>query len=624
MTRQVLDLTGLAGEGWRGAVHIDAALIEGGGTAYLRRIRRIGDSLQVRLAATETDNPDDAGPEFTEAFEGAARALTFVSDTGVTITLKGPGHADNVFVDATEPYFWTPDNGAAMGQWFDLSSGAFALILDDGVVPTIPVHGTASAGAAQAHATVGRHAQHQVRGAAQAGGAEASATVHSMPVRTTRGTASAGGAEASARVDVLPALTLADFDTDGLELDALALIRAGASGDGTIFATPPRGSVGTLLDGELGLGAGEAAITRIRRRNGTMLAVNDDDPLSLTEYFGPGGAGADLTLCVQTAAGVASLPVTAHGRGGSSFIQFGPIGTELDAILDGIGDGDRFIFAFARPAVTALALRGTASAGAPEAAATLARITPAVHPIRSQTETGAPEACARVVRVSRAVRTIRGGAEAGMPEAAARLRAIRPVRGTAAAGDALARVRLRRVGRLPLRGRAASGPPEALAHVRRVPPAAEQYARAIRESAPEGRLLTALEIRHPAVTDPVRVVNDTIEHTIEGNCYVALRFDARLADDVDGQSPQAELAIDNVGRALTRWIEATGGGVGATVRVMQMLDIDDPPVEWEVTLDVAGMAVDQQRVTARLGFDPLLGRSAVTLRHDPQTSPGLF
>ncbi len=151
-----------------------------------------------------------------------------------------------------------------------------------------------------------------------------------------------------------------------------------------------------------------------------------------------------------------------------------------------------------------------------------------------------------------------------------------------------------------------------------------RYPRALRESAPADTLLTALEIRHPAVAEPVRVVNDTVGRRIEGHDYAALRFDARLADDVAGQAPQAELAIDNVGRALTQWIEAAHGGIGATVRVMLVLAIDDPPVEWEVTLDVAGMNVDQERVTARLGFDPLLGRAAVTLRHDPQTSPGLF
>ena len=405
----------------------------------------------------------------------------------------------------------------------------------------------------------------------------------------------------AAHLEVLPALALSDFDAEGLEFDALALVRAGTGANGTIFAAPPRGAVGALLDGELGLGDGQVAITRIRRRNGTMLVVNDNAPLRLSDYFSPGGEGADLTLYIQTRDGVASLPVTTHGPEGDNFIQFGPIGTDLDALLDGITEGDRFIFALARPVRSVAALHGAAEAGAPETAATLTRVTPAVRSITGRASAGAIETRTRLVRV-----------------------VVHAVRSRASAGSPVMGARLRRIAHVQLRGVARSGAPVALARVRRVPSASERFARALRESAPERRLLTALEIAHPAIADPVRVVNDTIERTIEGNRYVALRFDARLADDVDGQAPQAELAIDNVGRALTQWVEATGGGVGATVRVMQVLDIDDPPVEWEVTLDVAGMAVDQERVTARLGFDPLLGRSAVTLRHDPQTSPGLF
>ncbi len=148
-----------------------------------------------------------------------------------------------------------------------------------------------------------------------------------------------------------------------------------------------------------------------------------------------------------------------------------------------------------------------------------------------------------------------------------------------------------------------------------------RYDRALRASSPLDRVLTALEIRHPAIVEPVRVVNDADDHTIEGERYVGLRFGARFADDVEGREPRAELVIDNVGRELTQWIEAAQGGVGATVRVMQV--VDGIP-EWEMTMDVAHIRLDQERVTARLGFDPLLGRAAVTLRHDPQTSPGLF
>ena len=556
MATQVLGLTGLGGEGWSGAALIDPALIEGGGTAYLRFIRRIGNNFQVRLSATATAEPENVGPEFTEAFETADGAFTFTAEAS-TLVLKGPGNADNSFADASEPYFWSPDNGAAMSSWFASAVGDFTLTLTDGR-PDVAVH-------------------------------------------AVRGAAAAGGAETRARIDVVPALALSDFGGRGLEFDVLALIRAGSGSGGTIYASAPRGTVGALLDGELGLGADEAAITRIRRRNGTMLAINDNDPLSLATYFSPGGAGADLTLYIKTHDGAASFPASDHGREGGNMIQFGPLAAGLLSLIDDIADGERFIFALARPARTVVETRGVA-------------------------EAGAPQARARALRVTPAIRMVRGTAAAGATHAAACVRAlpVRSLHGAAAAGGAQARVRLDIAYVRVLRGLAAAGRAQVAARIERVRPADIRYRRALREAAPADRLLTALEISHPAIAQPVRVINDTQGRAIEGNDYVALRFEARLADDIAGQAPQAELAIDNVGRALTQWIEATGGGVGNSVRVMQVLDIDDPPVEWEVTLDVAGMAVDQERVTARLGFDPLLGRAAVTLRHDPQTSPGLF
>ena len=578
MTRQVLDLTGLNAEsGWQGAALIDPALIAGGAVAYLRYIERLGNSIRIRLAPTETGDPLDTGPEFTAALETYDEAISLVGTNGATLTLKGPGHPGNNFADASEPYFWTPDNSAAMTAWFLNRAGDFTFILDDGVAEVV----------------------RDVGGTAAAGPAETAAHVRRVPPLAIAGLAEAGASETAATVERVAQLTLADFDAAGLELDMLALLRAGAGN--MLFALPPRGHAGAVLDGEIGLGADAEIITRIRRRNGNMLAFNDNGPLSLADYFGAGGDGADLTLYVQTVDGVASLPVSTTGSAGGNFIQFGPLGTDLNTLVDDIADGQSFIVAFARAAVTAISVRGTTAAGMAETAATVARITPTIRAIRGPVEVRAPAAFATVHRVL--ALAIRGRADAGGVEA---------------------RARLTRIGHLPVRGTAASGTPALFAHVERVPPPAEQYARTIRESAPERRLLTALEIRHPAVAQPVRVVNDTEDRTIEGNRYVALRFDARLADDVEGQAPQAELAIDNVGRDLTQWVEAAQGGTGATVRVLQVLDIDDPPVEWELTMDLAGVQVDAERVTARLGFDPLLGRAAVTLRHDPQTSPGLF
>ena len=622
MTRQVVDLT-LGGEGWTGAVRLDAALIAGGQTAYLRLIREVAGSMQFELAINATIASAEPGPHFTPELERADEALTFVGPGSSTLALKGPDHPDNTFADPDEPYFWTPDNAANALAWFTANSfQKVTLTLDDGIEATL------------------------LRGAASAGAAQARARVELRHTRSVRGRAAAGAALARARVERVPALTLADFDAEGLELDVLALIRAGAGANGTIFAAPPRAAVGALVDGELGLGAGDVPITRLRRRNGNMFVVNDSGPFSVADYFNAGGEGADLTVYLQTRDGAASFPVATHGSTGPNFIQIGALDAAFQALLDSIADGDLFIFALARPTRTVVALRGTASAGAAEAAARVLPVTPTVRSIAGRAEAGATESAARLRRIP--ALAIRGAASAGAAQARASIRLVRPlaIRGTASAGAAETAARVLPVRHLLIRGRAGAG--GAVAQVRvavaalrtvrgaaqagepvvsarlRVAASAALYERSLRETAPADRLLTALEIAHPAVAAPVRVINDTEGRRIEGNDYIALRFDARLADDIAGQAPQAELAIDNVGRALTQWIEAAQGGVGASVRVMLVLGLPDPPVEWELTLDVAAMTVDQERVTARLGFDPLLGRAAVTLRHDPQTSPGLF
>ena len=151
--------------------------------------------------------------------------------------------------------------------------------------------------------------------------------------------------------------------------------------------------------------------------------------------------------------------------------------------------------------------------------------------------------------------------------------------------------------------------------------ASERFDQASRAGTPETPVFTALEIAHPDVAAPIRAINDTGGHVIDGNTFMAARFSARLADDADGQAPRAELVIDNVGNVLTQWVELSDGGNGATVKLMQIVD---GAVEWSVELDVVGMRVSTQSVTARLGFDPMLHRPAVQIRHDPDHSPGLF
>ena len=148
---------------------------------------------------------------------------------------------------------------------------------------------------------------------------------------------------------------------------------------------------------------------------------------------------------------------------------------------------------------------------------------------------------------------------------------------------------------------------------------------AVRELSPDAVLVIALEINHPDLPDRVRVVSDTQDLVLGGDTFLALRFAFRLADD-DNKAPKAELRIDNIGRPLTQWIELAGGGAEATARIIGVMIAADGTAaeEWDTSLDVVGVTVDQQYVTARLGYEPLLGRAAVQARHDAEISPGLF
>ena len=148
---------------------------------------------------------------------------------------------------------------------------------------------------------------------------------------------------------------------------------------------------------------------------------------------------------------------------------------------------------------------------------------------------------------------------------------------------------------------------------------------------PEDSQLAALEISHPDLAAPARVINDHQSRVIEGETYQKLAFRARIAGDADGRVPTAELVMDNVGREILQWIDqaqATASGIhGISVRVMIVTargaEVITAP-DYDVTMDVVGLTADTKEVVATLGFDPFQGRAAVTLRHDPTTSPGVF
>lgn len=62
-------------------------------------------------------------------------------------------------------------------------------------------------------------------------------------------------------------------------------------------------------------------------------------------------------------------------------------------------------------------------------------------------------------------------------------------------------------------------------------------------------LLVFLVITHPLLTDPIRVVSDVMDYTVDGNLHVGVPFEPRILTDNEGPS-MTELGMQNVDRRI--------------------------------------------------------------------------
>lgn len=142
-------------------------------------------------------------------------------------------------------------------------------------------------------------------------------------------------------------------------------------------------------------------------------------------------------------------------------------------------------------------------------------------------------------------------------------------------------------------------------------------------NAPEAPIML-MEINHPALSNPVRVVNDTQDITSNEKLYIACPFRYVLPDDFEGQIPKARISIDNVGRDLMYWIEASNGGNGSVVTFKQIMRSRPDLIEAEMEMQLQSVSATMKEISGELGYENLLSKPAVAMHYRPENSPGLF
>lgn len=136
--------------------------------------------------------------------------------------------------------------------------------------------------------------------------------------------------------------------------------------------------------------------------------------------------------------------------------------------------------------------------------------------------------------------------------------------------------------------------------------------------------LYLLEITHTQLGTPVRIVNDTQDIVSNGNTFTACAFRVQLPEEITHSMPRVSIAVDNIGRELTLWLDGSKGGRGGSVRIMQIMRDTPNTIEQEYTLSVIESRQDMMQVVFDLGYENVLDVPALVETYNPENTPGIF
>lgn len=137
-------------------------------------------------------------------------------------------------------------------------------------------------------------------------------------------------------------------------------------------------------------------------------------------------------------------------------------------------------------------------------------------------------------------------------------------------------------------------------------------------------IIMLLEVTCDAFTGPLRIVNDTRDWTSNGQTYIGYPFGFTLPDDTDGQTPRAQLVIDNVGRGLTDELERVGPNQLVMAKLLLASRRDPNQIESTYALPMSAVSVSPTSAAATCGMDYLMRQQAMNKRFTPEVTPGIY
>uniref|UniRef100_UPI003F802BDE DUF1833 family protein n=1 Tax=Xanthomonas sp. 0924 TaxID=2835534 RepID=UPI003F802BDE len=136
--------------------------------------------------------------------------------------------------------------------------------------------------------------------------------------------------------------------------------------------------------------------------------------------------------------------------------------------------------------------------------------------------------------------------------------------------------------------------------------------------------LELLEMTAPSFGAVLRIANDTQDWVSNGNTYKGFPFRFKPPTDSAGQTPRAQLEVDNVGRGITDDLEHVQPNELVMCRYLITDRAQPDVIARRFYLPLTQVTAAGALITAQIGVDFFMRQQAVKLRANPFTLPGIF
>jgi hypothetical protein len=135
--------------------------------------------------------------------------------------------------------------------------------------------------------------------------------------------------------------------------------------------------------------------------------------------------------------------------------------------------------------------------------------------------------------------------------------------------------------------------------------------------------LVLLEIDHSSLSESIKVVNNKVNVTSNGNEYIGFPFEIILPDSKEDSPPTSKLRIDNVSREIGQAIRLISSPPSVTIKVVRQETPD--VIEAEFTgMSMTNVSYDAFSVEADLQFEDLTKEPYPYLTFSPALFRGIL